>query len=217
MSDTGNTDLLFGTWKEGWREIQETDNARAAAKNADRKSKFKNNFGTENQNANIKTKELACERLKFYLHYNLETGVFTNLRDRSRMAKAGQIAGTAHKDGYVTIKINCVSHLAHRLVWLYIYGKFPLRLLDHINGIRNDNRLANLREATDEQNLQNQKVGRGKYSKYLGVSFNLRQKKWVAYISIGQKIKHLGYFLTEDDAYAAYLAEKRTSHSHNTL
>lgn len=200
MSDTGNTDLLFATWEKRRREIKAQDHARAASKDA-----------------GCKKKVVTQERLKELLRYDPETGLFVRIKARGRLGKVGSIAGTDHKDGYKMIKIDSVLYLSHRLAWLYVYGVWPIDLLDHRNGVRSDNQIENLREATNEKNLQNQRKGRGNGSKYLGVSWSKISRKWMASIQLDKKWFYLGYFSEEEAAYSAYLEAKRKLHEFGTL
>jgi hypothetical protein len=71
--------------------------------------------------------------------------------------KAGDPAGSS-RGGYTYIRIDRKRYAAHRLAWLYVYGTFPPRLLDHINGCPGDNRIGNLREATPHQNAGNTRL-----------------------------------------------------------
>jgi hypothetical protein len=90
---------------------------------------------------------LTQEELKRQLEYNPDTGIFTRKFRSSTSSKPGEPAGYRSTQGYTTISINNKTYVAQRLVWLYVYGSFPLCKLRHINGVRSDNRLANLRRA----------------------------------------------------------------------
>jgi hypothetical protein len=90
--------------------------------------------------------------------------------------------------------------------------------LDHINGIKRDNRIENLREATDSENQQNQKKPPAhNTSGFLGVTKYKRNGKWVAGIKLNGKRINLGYFDTPEAAHAAYLQKKKELHPFQTL
>ena len=156
--------------------------------------------------------------LKELLHYNQDTGVFTNLTNRAPTIKVGDISGFTRKDNYVVIKIKSKAYKAHRLAWLYIHGEFPINLIDHINGIRNDNRISNLREATNRQNIQNLKSPRkDNKSGYLGVSYRKDCGKWRATLFFNGQNKSLGDYDTPEIASEVYLKAKRQFHEHCTI
>ena len=92
-----------------------------------------------------KQDKLTAERLRERLHYDAETGVFTR-RFGSGHARAGDMAGTVHRTGYVRISIDGGKYTAHHLAWLYVHGVWPSDQIEHINRKRSDNRIANLRE-----------------------------------------------------------------------
>jgi hypothetical protein len=98
--------------------------------------------------------DLSQETLKEWLHYNNETGVFTRKKSISNV-RVGDEAGT-YSHGYCKIQLFGREYQAHRLAWFYIYGIWPRGLIDHINRDKCDNRIANLRLATRQQNSFNQ-------------------------------------------------------------
>ena len=157
---------------------------------------------------------LTQERLKELLHYDAERGVFTwlvNLRGRS--ARVGGVAGCRDGRGYGVIRIDGVLHRAHRLVWLYVHGQWPTHEVDHINGVRDDNRLVNLREATSTQNHQNRALSDTNTSGYLGVYWHKARQKWLARIAVNRKTHFLGRFDNPEEAAAAYVEAKRRLHT----
>jgi hypothetical protein len=162
--------------------------------------------------------DLTQARAQELFHYDEESGIFTRLI-RTGHCHVGDIAGYKHHTGYIQIKIDCKEYLSHRLAFLYAYGVWPKDQIDHINGIRDDNRLCNLREATLAQNYQNQRKAQSdnKTSGLLGVSFDKKRKKWLAQIMIDRKNKHLGRYNTPEEAHEAYLNAKRKLHSHCTI
>lgn len=91
--------------------------------------------------------ELTLERVKELLHYDQETGLFYWNAKRGRCAKLS-VAGSWNSYGYRRIKVDGRGYPAHRLAWLHVHGRWPQGEIDHINGIKHDNRIANLCEAT---------------------------------------------------------------------
>lgn len=155
---------------------------------------------------------MTSEKLKELLHYDPETGVFIWKVDRRGPAKAGTIAGRIKDNGYRDISVYSKRYQAHRLAWLYVYGVWPKEQLDHINGLPDDNRISNLREATNAENNQNI----GKYSNntsgYIGVDRQHKTNKWRARIQVDRVPTCLGLFDTPEEAYAAYLKAKEALH-----
>lgn len=104
--------------------------------------------------------------------------------------------------GYVQIMIDRKVYSGHRLAWLYVYGEWPRGQIDHVNGIRNDNRIANLRESSQAQNCGNVTRHQDNKSGYKGV-FKCRGK-WQAQVCRDGVKRHLGTFETPEAAHAAY-------------
>ena len=152
------------------------------------------------------------EELRAMLDYDPETGVFTwKVKVRAHTV-VGKEAGTPHSEGYRHIKIKGVPYFAHRLAWYYAYGVEPKEQIDHINGIKTDNRIGNLREASNQQNNRN--VGKRKNNKtgYKGVCWNKEKKKFRASCSVNGKTLYLGYYDTSEEAHASYVAFAREHH-----
>lgn len=146
---------------------------------------------------------LTEKKLKEIVFYNISTGEFFWIEKsggRSKHSKAGTLG---KKYGYVTIQINKKLYRAHRLAWLYVYGSFPKRQIDHINGIRHDNRIENLRDVSPRENSMNRKEHRN--GRLVGAV--KMDKKWQARLKIGDKIKILGRFATELEAHEVYKAK----------
>lgn len=152
---------------------------------------------------------LTAERLRELLNYDPETGVFTWRVRPVNSVHVGDIAGNDDGNGYLRMKISYASHSMHRLAWLYAYGVWPDGEIDHINGIRSDNRLVNLRVVSRTGNVQNRHKTWGK-SGFMGVYANFG--KWRAAIQVNGKLISLGNFDTPEEASAAYLAAKRIHH-----
>lgn len=154
---------------------------------------------------------LTQERLKELLDYEPETGNFFWRIRRGRGAPAGGIAGTPHKNGYTSIKIDGGGpYLAHRLAWLYVTGEWPDEL-DHINRNKKDNRFTNLRECTRQQNQANRDIQKNNKSGWKGVR-KLKDNKWLARIQVGGKTVFIGHFKSASDASQAYADASRRLH-----
>lgn len=150
--------------------------------------------------------------LKKVLHYDLDNGLFTWIVDKSRTIKAGTVAGNLNQKGYCRIKIDGQEYLSHRLAWLYIYGVMPKDGIDHINNIKTDNRITNLREATHFQNMRNRLLTVKNNTGYKGVSFCKRAKKFKVGITFNKIQIHLGYFIDAKSASLAYEAYGKKLH-----
>ena len=153
-------------------------------------------------------------RVQELLTHDSSTGVFRWRTTRGGKAKAGSPAGTKDSHGHIQIKIDRKLYLAHRLTFLYETGRWPENEVDHINGVRDDNRRSNLREATKAQNMRNRVTGANNTSGHTGVSYVRHLEKWFAYISVDRKRVPLGYFhgladavLARKEAERAYFGE----------
>lgn len=143
--------------------------------------------------------KLTAKYVRSILDYDADTGVFRwKWRDDARQSvnaqMAGKIAGCIMPDGYITIGINRRYYKAHRLAWLHVNGEWPDVQIDHINGIRSDNRIANLREATVAENKWNSRPSVKNTSGVKGVSLDKRSGKWKVSICVNGAKIHLGYF-----------------------
>jgi hypothetical protein len=159
---------------------------------------------------------LSFELANEFLTYNSETGKFIwKWRDRKHFSNdrncnmwntrfANAVAGFDDGIGYQKIKVNGNIYLAHRLAWLLHYGVWPENEIDHINNVRDDNRIENLREATRSQNGRNKSSAKESSSKYLGVSWHKATNKWQASIRVDGTLYYLGLFTVEEDAARAY-------------
>lgn len=137
------------------------------------------------------------------LLYDKDTGIFTRKISLNTKVRVGDIAGGKDAKGYICIRVVGKTYKAHRLAWLYMYGNMPIAEIDHINGIKDDNRIANLRDVTKNVNQQNRKFVKG-YSK--------DGNRWKAQIRFNGRWKHLGCYETEHEAHVAYLSAKTEVH-----
>lgn len=156
--------------------------------------------------------ELTQECLKQILNYNPETGVFIWKIKPAQNIKVGQQAGCLNKNGYIQISILNKRYYAHRLAWLYTYGSFPTEHIDHVNGVRNDNRIKNIRVANRFENAQNSTKKKNNSSGYKGVNWDTARNKWRAKIMINGKSTHIGIFDKPEDAAKAYDVAAQQAH-----
>jgi hypothetical protein len=162
--------------------------------------------------------DLTAERLRQLVHYDTATGAFTRAIRSGQKVRVGDSAGHNTCRGYLAFSVDSHPFLAHRLAWLYVHGEWPAGQIDHINGVKTDNRLANLRVVTPMMNMQNwRKPPKRNKSGLLGVSSDKHGKKWRAQISANGKRVNLGVFDTPEEAHQAYLMAKRELHAGCTL
>lgn len=150
--------------------------------------------------------QLTAERARALFDYEPETGLLRNRERRSSRAPAGAVAGGITPYGYRSVSVDSVRHQAHRVVWLIVHGSWPTADLDHINGVKADNRIANLREASRAENMANRRMSRISKHGAVGVSKVVTGPNYRAQIKAGGRLVHLGVFPTVEEASAAYLA-----------
>lgn len=154
--------------------------------------------------------DIPIEYLMSALNYDPDTGQFTWKIDFSR-AKAGSVAGRIHHQGYREIGIKNRRIGAHRIAWAMTYGEWPPMLIDHKNGIRDDNRICNLRAVDYYGNTRNVALTKRNTSGYRGVG--LTKLGWRATITVAGKVMYLGTFQSAQEASQTYL-QKRAEHFH---
>lgn len=145
--------------------------------------------------------KINIDILRKLLDYDSETGLLRWKVYRGRLARAGSIAGSKSKSGYINIKIRGCLHCAQKICWGLHFGLLTDLSLDHKNGIRDDNRIANLREATRSQNMAN---AYGKSRSGLPKGVTRKNSKFQAEIRCNGERTYLGVFETPESAHAAY-------------
>ena len=143
--------------------------------------------------------DLTAARLREAFHYDVDTGLFY------RRGGSPSPLGSVGRYGYISVSIDGHVWLAHRLAWFYVYGTLPEGQLDHINRVRSDNRIANLRPATNKLNMENRKVQSNNKSGCPGVHFSNHSQKWRARIKHHGVFVELGMHKDFESAKAAYL------------
>lgn len=154
----------------------------------------------------MKTQEITQDTLKELLDYrdgNLWWRVKYTSNSLDRPAGCFDV-----NDGYWAIKVKQVKYLAHRLIWIYVYGSIDKDLvIDHIDGNKLNNKIENLRLVTNRENLHNSH--RHRAGKLAGTSYHKRAKKWSAQIYVNSKLFHIGDYRTEIEAHMAYLQVRK--------
>ena len=168
---------------------------------------------------NKEIKEIK-ELLK-HVSVDVETGIITWNEDRGNRAKAGKEAGTTSVHGYritsllVDGKNSWVR--SHRVVYYVAHGCL-VNEVDHINRVRDDNRINNLRSVTSQENSRNRSIASNNTSGVKGVGYHKRYKKWRASITVDYKYIQLGEYEDKDDAIKARIeAEIKYFGDHSIL
>lgn len=144
------------------------------------------------------------------IHYDAETGVFTWAVSGPGISK-GKVAGHVNGSGYLTIKLGRKPYRAGRLAWFLVHGSWPDGVIDHINGCRSDNRIANLRDVSHDMNMHNKRAAmrNNRSSGLLGVTWNKQHKRWQSKVMANKVFHHVGLFGTAQEAHEAYVLKKR--------
>lgn len=158
---------------------------------------------------------LEAEQLRELVIYNPDTGAMVWRKPPRRGIAAGSPVGNISPGHpYRQCSIRGIRTYVHRLAWLYVYGQWPVGLVDHINRDPTDNRIANLRVVDHVTNAQNiDRAFRGRRAgTMLGAYLDARDGRWSSAIRVDGRKVNLGRFATEQEAHAAYIAAKRQLH-----
>ena len=155
---------------------------------------------------------VTTEDLRRLLHYDPATGHFTWKVSPGPHTPSGARASNRTRY-YISIKIGHRRYLAHRLAWLYVHGRWPVKYLDHIDGNGRNNRLSNLRECSHKENHQNVKTHKDNKSGLLGVTWDKQTGRWRSRIMVDGVQVNLGRFDDPKEAHQAYLNAKRELHT----
>lgn len=132
--------------------------------------------------------------------------------------KTGDLVGYFNDRGRLVVRFGGMGVYVHRLVWLMHFGEWPALTIDHINGDRADNRIANLRLLTVQHNNENRrKASKNNKTGFLGVIASPSGRRFYAGIQTNGKSLHLGSFATPQEAYAVYVKAKQAMHVGCTL
>ena len=139
------------------------------------------------------------EALNSLFEYNSSTGILTRKAKTNDSQSIGEAIGCLRDDGYLGTKIFNKSELVHRIIWKMENGT-DANNIDHINGLKSDNRIENMRSVTHHENMKNKRKGKNNKSGAVGVNWLDRTKKWVASIRVNKKTIHLGSFVLFHEA-----------------
>jgi hypothetical protein len=155
----------------------------------------------------------TCERLREAFDYDSDTGKLTWRIKRANCAP-GDAAGCPRDDGVLLVMLDYKLMKAHRLIWCWVFGEWPIEAIDHKDGDNQNNRIENLRDVSTETNAQNRRKSSGRTG-VLGVSPS--RGKFAAYISVNNRTIGLGRFDRVEQAAEAYTAAKRRLHAGCTI
>lgn len=160
----------------------------------------------------MKIKKLpTLNRLKELFSYNHTTGIFIRKISCNRVPK-GNVTGSDAASGHLTMAVDGISYLCHRIAWKYVYGSDPEGCIDHINGDGSDNRICNLRIANKSQNACNSKLRSDNASGFKGVHFDKKNNMWMATIEMNGKSTYLGRSKNIDAANIMATEARKTLH-----
>lgn len=142
--------------------------------------------------------------LRMHFDY-LESGHLIRKTNLANGCKAGEVVvGRKDSGGYLIVSFKNKNRKYHRMIFLWHHGYLP-RCIDHINRIKDDNRIENLRAATTSQNMMNvEKTITKTTSRFKGVSWVKKHRNYISHIRHQGKLIHLGYYKTEEEAARAY-------------
>lgn len=144
---------------------------------------------------------ITQQQVRELFSYSPESGFLTRNVTLSNNAKAGSIVKCKNTAGYIVTMIAGKLYYAHRIIWLHVYGDWPENGIDHANLQRDDNRLCNLRAATQSQNMSN--INGWAASGHKGVYLDRASGKWYSKIQKNGKTIRLGTFAEKEDAILA--------------
>jgi hypothetical protein len=150
--------------------------------------------------SNKRNNDLAQDYVKSLFDYNQITGDLIRKIRTSNKVKIGDIAGSLNKsNGYYHVMIGGKAYKKHRIIFLWHHGYLP-DYIDHIDRDRSNNRIENLREVTNKENVQNRNISKKNTSGVTGVYFDKCENMWRACISIEGKRTYIGRFKTLEEA-----------------
>jgi hypothetical protein len=155
---------------------------------------------------------ITADLVRDLFHYDPETGLLVNKKQRGSRGAVGAAAGSVGANGYLRTRVNGADVYIHRLIWLFVTGAWPAADIDHKNGCKTDNRLSNLRSVTRAENQQNQANAKAhNKSGLLGAHISPDGSIYSEITVAGERVR-LGRFNSPEEAHAAYLKAKAKQH-----
>jgi len=154
---------------------------------------------------------VSIEEIKARVRFDSETGKLHRVT-ASGGSKVGQETGSMSSSGYLGVGICGKAFLCHRIAWLLHYGEWPEFEVDHINGMKTDNRISNLRSATRSENVNNTNLRSDSTSGYKGVNYSNQHGRYRARIVVKGKRMHVGMYDTPEQAHEALCAARNAYH-----
>lgn len=188
-----------------WRRAVAANNPEVVAEAAAKARLRQNAITRERRSKSVRP---TAEELRKLFLYDPESGILRWRVSPAYHIPVGAVAGS-ESHGYLNVSIALVSHPVHVIAWAVHKGEWPSGFLDHINGDRSDNKIANLRVVTQAQNTWNRKISKRNSSGVTGVKFRKDAQKWVADILHNGEHQFLGYFEDFESAKQARLARER--------
>ncbi len=164
--------------------------------------------------------KLTAEYAKRVLNYDPDTGALTWAEKVAMRVRVGDEAGWIKSDGYREVSLFSKSYKVHRVVFLLVTGSWPKFHVDHINGVRDDNRWGNLRDVPRFVNNENHhEASSNSKLGVLGVRYveRLKHNPFNAQIKVRGRVMSLGCYPTPEEAHAMYLCAKRSLHEGCTI
>ena len=157
---------------------------------------------------------LGLDEVREIIDYDPVSGIFVWKDAKKGSKRNGRRAGSKRPSGHRHIRIKGIYFLEHRLAWFLYYGVWPKLLIDHIDGVGDNNKISNLREATQTQNMWNTEKQKRNKSGFKGVHLCKRTKRFCAHICLNGKNINLGYFDTAEEASKVYQDAVKENRGH---
>lgn len=159
---------------------------------AKKKGKYRNPYARNKISLMFREHGLTQELVRLMFDYDPDTGIVTRKESRG-ISKKGAVIGVDNQQGYLGVTICQRPHRLHRVIWLWFHGYWPENEIDHINGVRDDNRISNLREVSHSCNVRNSCNYITNTTGVKGLSWNRRAQAYIVRIHLQGDSRFIGY------------------------